>query len=431
MSAPDISAFGQMMAGLLPEPPARIAVAVSGGADSMALAVLAQGWAKAYGVALHAITVDHQLRPESTAEAERVASWLQARGIAHTILTWHHDNLPQANLQAAARDARYRLMTMWCTTHNVQHLLLGHHLDDQAETFLIRLQRGSGVDGLAAMKPVTTRHGLTLLRPLLTIPKDELQDILRGIGQEWIEDPGNHNTDHTRVRMRQLLAEQGIDSYALAATATRMARARDFLEQETARAIATCVTFHTEGYITLDTAVFNALHEEIGLRVLADCIRAMNGQVYRPRFGELHSLHTGLGSPRTLAGCRFMPQNGGLRIQREQVAIAPARPYSLMKKAYGMAASITAAARAARKAVSPRWNPLAGRMCCNMHRKWPIPSPCRKPCCTPCPRCGTLKSRYSSPISVTSRIVPRQHGWIYRLSAGGMGVDHPALLGYT
>lgn len=325
MSAPDISAFGQMMAGLLPEPPARIAVAVSGGADSMALAVLAQGWAKAYGVALHAITVDHQLRPESTAEAERVASWLQARGIAHTILTWHHDNLPQANLQAAARDARYRLMTMWCTTHNVQHLLLGHHLDDQAETFLIRLQRGSGVDGLAAMKPVTTRHGLTLLRPLLTIPKDELQDILRGIGQEWIEDPGNHNTDHTRVRMRQLLAEQGIDSYALAATATRMARARDFLEQETARAIATCVTFHTEGYITLDTAVFNALHEEIGLRVLADCIRAMNGQVYRPRFGELHSLHTGLGSPRTLAGCRFMPQNGGLRIQREQVAIAPGK----------------------------------------------------------------------------------------------------------
>lgn len=325
MSAPDISAFGQMMAGLLPKPPTRIAVAVSGGADSMALAALAQGWAKVRGITLHALTVDHQLRPESTAEAERVASWLQARGIAHTTLTWHHDQLPQANLQAAARDARYRLMTMWCATHDVQHLLLGHHLDDQAETFLIRLQRGSGVDGLAAMKPVSTRHGLILLRPLLTTPKEELQEMLCGIGQEWIEDPSNSNTDHTRVRMRQLLAEQGIDSNSLAATATRMARARDFLEQETARALNTCATFHAEGYITLDTDVFASLHEEIGLRVLADCIRAMNGHVYRPRFGELHSLYTGLASARTLAGCRFMPQSGFLRIQREQVAIPPGK----------------------------------------------------------------------------------------------------------
>lgn len=321
--------FTRLMQAVLPVPPAAVAVAVSGGADSMALALLAASWAQKASVTLHALTVDHRLRPESAEEAAQVGKWLTGRGISHHILIWNYSAKPQSNLQAYARNARYRLMSEWCLAQGVTHLLLAHHLDDQAETFLIRLGRGSGVDGLSAMLPVTRRNAFNLLRPLLDVPKARLIATLEAMGQSWIEDPSNQNPEFTRTKMRTLLpqlADVGIDAASLAATAGRMARARDYLEQQTVRAAADCLISHEAGYLLLDYELFSHLHDEIALRVLALAIRNMSGATYRPRFSELKALFDALTAPRTLAGCKFEPAGDKLHILREPAATASPQP---------------------------------------------------------------------------------------------------------
>lgn len=326
-SLPDGDVFAGMQE-LLPTPPAHLAVAVSGGADSMALCLLTQKWAQQYNITLHALTVDHQLRPESTAEAEQVKHWLAAKGISHHTLTWQGKK-PLANIQAAAREARYQLMADWCKQHHIHHLLLAHHLDDQAETFLIRLGRGSGIDGLAAMHPISHYNGLTLLRPLLAISKMHLIAFLRTHHQDWIEDPSNNKPQYTRTRMRAMLpqlAEAGISTATLATTASHMARARDYLEQQTKAAYHACAIEHEHGYIQLDDSAFRALHPEIGLRVLAMVLNRMNGTHLRPRFQELSGLYAHFGNVRTLNGCLFHLRKGSIFVHREAAALAPPKP---------------------------------------------------------------------------------------------------------
>lgn len=316
--------FCHLMQSLLPDPPHAVAVAVSGGADSMALCLLAQSWARARGVALHALTVNHGLRAESADEAHQVHEWLAAKDIPHHILHWQGDK-PESNTQAAARDARYDLMAEWCAEHHITHLLLAHHRDDQAETFLIRLGRGSGVDGLAAMQPHSTRNNLHLLRPLLDVDKTQLITYLQDIGQQWVEDPSNHDQAYTRSRMRALapaLQEAGISAVTLADTAKRMTRVKDYLHQQTTAAMTDCLIVHEAGYILLDQEMFRRLHDEIALRVLARAIGLMNGSTYRPRFSELKGLFDALGTPRTLAGCKFEPAGDKWLILREPAAIA-------------------------------------------------------------------------------------------------------------
>ena len=145
----------------------RLAVAVSGGPDSLCLCLLAAGWAAARGGVVSALIVDHGLRPEAAAEARQVAAWLRARRIDHHVLRWA-DVKPATGIQAAAREARYRLLGDWCRAAGILHLLLGHHLDDQAETVALRQARQSGAAGLAGMAAVRELAGLRLLRPFLS-----------------------------------------------------------------------------------------------------------------------------------------------------------------------------------------------------------------------------------------------------------------------
>ncbi|HZD25370.1 MAG TPA: tRNA lysidine(34) synthetase TilS, partial [Alphaproteobacteria bacterium] len=152
--------FAALMAPFAPfEATPALAVAVSGGADSLALALLADGWARRRGGVATALTVDHGLRPEAAAEARRVGRWLAARGIPHRILRWRGDK-PATAVQAKARAARYALLADWCRRHGVLHLLTAHHRGDQAETVLMRLAHGSGVDGLAGMARQRRLEGL-------------------------------------------------------------------------------------------------------------------------------------------------------------------------------------------------------------------------------------------------------------------------------
>ncbi|GFO83211.1 MAG: hypothetical protein A49_28380 [Methyloceanibacter sp.] len=198
---------------------AQAAVAVSGGPDSLALLALAAAWAHRHERhAPHALTVDHGLRAESRAEAELVALVAARLGLPHAILTWRHGPV-DAGLQARARAARYDLMAAYCTAHGIPALATAHHLDDQAETFLMRLKRGSGLDGLAAIPEEGSWAGLTLLRPLLDIPKDRLVATAEAAGLPFVADPSNDDARFERGRLRGAMA-------ALAELGSSRARSR-------------------------------------------------------------------------------------------------------------------------------------------------------------------------------------------------------------
>ncbi len=311
------------------EPDATIAVAVSGGADSLALALLADGWARRHRRKLVALTVDHGLRPESKQEAAQVHRWLTGRGIAHHCLRWRGPK-PAANLQAAARQARYGLLRRWCRRHGVRQLLLAHQLEDQAETFLIRAGRGSGVDGLAGIAPVSEGFGMTLIRPLLGVPRVRLEATLRAAGQPWIDDPSNRDPRFLRSRVRAalaLLAPDGLAASRFADTAARMAQVRAALDVATGELARRAVNLEPGGYAWLDAGVLSAAPVEIGQRLLVRLLMAIGGAELPPRLERLERLYAELtgAAPmrgRTLAGCRCMPWRGRVLVCREPAAVA-------------------------------------------------------------------------------------------------------------
>lgn len=202
--------------------PVRLGVAVSGGGDSLALLHLMHDWARANGSDLRAVTVDHGLRAAAPGEAAQVARLCADLGLPHDTLHWTGWD-QSGNLQAEARRARYRLMAGWARGHDLQAVALGHTLDDQAETVLMRLARGSGVDGLSAMAGRRDDLGMRWLRPLLAIRRDDLRAFLSGLGVDWVDDPSNADTRFDRIKTRQALAQLaglGIDAEGLADTAT-------------------------------------------------------------------------------------------------------------------------------------------------------------------------------------------------------------------
>ncbi|MEO3428886.1 tRNA lysidine(34) synthetase TilS [Pelagibius sp. CAU 1746] len=312
-------AFGRLMAELGPfEPRPHVAAAVSGGADSMALALLLADWLAPRGGRLTAFTVDHGLRPGASEEAAWVAGQLKPQGIAHHILRWRGDKpakKPGGSLQAAARAARYELLLRACEARGIFHLALAHHLEDQAETFLLRLGRGSGLDGLAAMAPVSETSGLRLLRPLLALSKAQLVEELEARGQDWIEDPSNADAAFARVRLRRLLPElagEGMTPARLGSATHNLGRARAAIEADVAAALARAVRPDPAGFLDLNPEFLRRESAEVSLRALARCLMAVGGCDYTPRLERLERLHAyledGLERGVTLGGCRILPR---------------------------------------------------------------------------------------------------------------------------
>jgi tRNA(Ile)-lysidine synthase len=310
------------MAGLGPfEARPRIAVAVSGGADSLALMILCQRWAKARGGSVVALSVDHRLRPESNAEARQVARWLRARAIVHHILVWNRTGpRPAAGLQAAARTARYGLLANWCRKHGVLHLALAHHAGDQAETVLMRLVRGGGVDGLAGMSAIASREGVRLIRPLLPVAPERLRATLQAAGQSWLEDPSNRDSIFERVRWRRLIPASlvpGLADGAAEIGTLRRARERDIAD------LLAHARIDPAGFLSLPLAELNAAAADVAERALARCLIVIGGDSYGPRQESLARLRQGLASDqrgRTLGGCRILCRGQRLFIFREAAA---------------------------------------------------------------------------------------------------------------
>lgn len=313
-----------------------LAVAVSGGPDSMALARMLMVWSVENDKTLHIISVDHGLRLEAKDEVEMVGQWVASqdfKDVQHIVLDWSDDK-PETALMENARHARYQLMVEYCRRHQIKNLYLGHHQGDQAETFLIRLSKGSGLDGLASMQDVREYDDtLNLVRPLLNLSKQDLISYCSEHDIPYVEDPSNEDESYLRPRLRQsvdVLSKEGLTPKRLGVTAKRISRARFALEEITESALIKCSAVECEDGYSINFDSLREYPEEIGLRVIQNIIEKMRPDAeYNVRMEKLEELFEALWfapdsfKPRTLGGCIFSLKcdkstaNRALYIQKE------------------------------------------------------------------------------------------------------------------
>ena len=327
-SVPDAAFLEARLRAIAGAPPSALALAISGGGDSTALLLLAAELRDRRALvgaplSLIAFTVDHALRPESRDEAEAVARLCAGLKIDHEILTWRRAGpAPSANIQAEARNARYRLMAERRRALAVGPLITAHTLDDVAETFVMRLSRGSGVDGLSQMaeRRVEDCGGdppLEVWRPFLETSSAALRAVCAARGVDWIEDPSNADARFARVQARkalELLAPLGLTTERLARTAQTMARAREALDASAAETLRAAAALEPAcGALKLRVEPLRAAPREVGLRALAAAMRWVGGAAdYPPRFDSLEAafdamLGDAAFSGRTLHGCVLAP----------------------------------------------------------------------------------------------------------------------------
>jgi tRNA(Ile)-lysidine synthase len=331
-----------------------LVLAVSGGPDSVALMWLAARWRRALarGPELIVVTVDHGLRPEAAREARQVKQLAAELGLTHRTLRWRGVK-PATGLPAAARSARYHLLAKAARAAGARHVLTAHTRDDQAETVLMRLLRGSGIAGLSAMARVSERDGIVLARPLLDVPKSQLIATLKRARLGFADDPTNRDPAYTRPRLRALLpqlAAEGGDARNLARLAARLARANAAVEvladgAERFLRLRTRGDAPQPGLRRFDAAAFAVLPEEVRLRLLLRAIDAI-GHEGPAELGKVESLLAGLDQAiakagrappdrrpalkQTLAGAIISLEAGQIRI-----APAPARRSGGRRRAGG------------------------------------------------------------------------------------------------
>lgn len=348
--------FADAMGALLgPDFPTDLGVAVSGGGDSMVMLHLAAGWARIYGIKLWVVTVDHGLRAESAAEAAMVADEARGLGLTHSNLRWEGWD-GQGNLQAAARRARLDLIGRWRGV--VGHVLMAHTMDDQAETFLMRLARGSGVEGLSAMAglsrvaqgafmplrmpdgppwPATVQGHWHVVRPLLGATRAELRHFAKLLHIPFVDDPSNADPRFDRVKFRALLDPLdavGLSRSRLAGTAMRQARARVALAAR-AHDVALRVAHELDGAVVFDRDALAEIEADTQLRLVAAAVQMVSSSPYRPRETALEAAveRAMSGGAATLQGAILVPQGRKLWVAREHEAVAecatPAGPAGL------------------------------------------------------------------------------------------------------
>jgi tRNA(Ile)-lysidine synthase len=309
-----------------------VVLAVSGGPDSVALLWLAARWRSKLkrGPRLIAVTIDHGLRKKAKREARDVKHLARTLGIEHRTLRWREAK-PRTGVPAAAREARYRLLAEAARASGATHVATAHTRDDQAETLLMRLLRGSGVAGLSAMAAETEREGVLLARPLLDISKSELSATLEAAGIGFADDPSNRDVAFTRPRLRALmpaLAAEGADTRTLARLASRLARANAAVE---------VLADGAERYLTLtdrsashggyDARAFAALPEEIRLRLLRRAIDR-HGHEGPAELGKIEALLAAVDKAMADGQTRLKQTLAGaaISLSRGRILVQPAPP---------------------------------------------------------------------------------------------------------
>ena len=298
-------------------------LAVSGGSDSMALMWLAARWAQATGWPgkLRVAVVDHGLRPEAADEARFVQREAKKLGLNPHVLKWAGPH-PKTGIPAAAREARYELLCGLARKFDAV-VLTAHTQDDQAETLLMRLARGSGIDGLAAMEAWSTRNGASLFRPLLGVSRDRLRATLREAGMKWLDDPTNENTAHERVRVRRtlnVLEDLGLTREAIALSAHRLGRARAALEVATSGLMQVAVRIECNSFASVSLEGWKHGPAELQVRTVLAAARMFGGGKEVSLSGAERVrdwMLTGQSRATTFAGCRFARRAKAILVGRE------------------------------------------------------------------------------------------------------------------
>jgi tRNA(Ile)-lysidine synthase len=301
------------------EPNPALAVAVSGGADSMGLAVLARDWVGRIAGSVRALVVDHGLRAASSNEAQVTVERLGRLGIAGRIFGLS-DLTPGSALAERSRIMRYQVLANACAEAGILHLLLGHHAADQVETLAMRVLRGSQTHGLAGMPALREIAGVRLIRPLLGVEPSVLRDFLIARGIDWIEDPSNQDLRALRPRLRRALAS-ATHSGGLPDALSSVGRLRRREEEEAGAELAQRAAIRPEGFALLSPG-------RISVAALRALVRTIGGAGYAPSHTQISQLAARPG-PATVAGVRILPAGrlgDGMLIVREEAAIGAAVP---------------------------------------------------------------------------------------------------------
>ena len=298
-----------------------VGVAVSGGSDSVALLhVMA-----AAGVRVSAVTINHDLRAGAADEARFVAGLCAGLGVPHSVLVWDHGG-PKGNLPDAARRARYGLIAGWAQARGIVRVMLGHTADDQAETVLMGLARGAGLDGLCGMRAWWEQGAVRFERPLLDVPRAKLRGYLGRAGVAWMDDPTNDDTQYQRVRARKamvVLRPLGISIESLSQVARNLAAAKAALVASAAEAAARlgqercgALIFQRDGFLALEV--------DLRRRLLIAALRWTSTAEYAPRAEAILRVQAAISEGRdaTLWGCRVRVSDTEVRIVREPRAVA-------------------------------------------------------------------------------------------------------------
>ena len=305
----------------------KFAVAVSGGPDSLALAFLAKCFSLKNNVGIKYFIVDHKLRRESSIEAKTVINILKKIDINCKILNWNGKK-PLKNIQSLARDKRYSLLVNECKKNNIKNLLLGHHLDDLSENFLIRMVRGSGLKGLVSFNKRTKYkdQNLDILRPLLDFEKKDLIHISKEVFSFFIKDPSNLNKDFKRTRIRNLLdslEKEGLDKKKLILTINNLKDSDSSIKFYVDRNLKENVVFLKDKNIYILSQIFFNQSHEIIFRSLTQIIQKLGKKYYPVRGKSINELIKGINtksfSKVALGGCFIDRVNKTILISKENL----------------------------------------------------------------------------------------------------------------
>ena len=320
----------------------KIAIAVSGGVDSMVLMNLAKESDFLNDKNVFILVVDHGLRAESKQEAKFVKNEAKKLGFPTRILKWKGSK-PNKRIQEEARNKRYSLLINFCRENNINNLYLAHHLDDQIETFLFRMFRGSGLQGLTSFSSSYERNGLTLIRPLIDTPKSELISYARRKKINWVEDPSNENQKYDRVKLRKVLPliyKEGFDKKVFLKSVKKLRLANQALDQITKEFVLQYVIIKKNISVFIKKELFLTAPEDVQLRVLQNTIRIFSGErYYSPNYLKILNLMNWARndnniSAKTLGGTIFRKRKGGLILYKEVKKLNDIKPIKLSKSKY-------------------------------------------------------------------------------------------------
>ena len=298
-------------------------VAVSGGPDSLALTALSKAYSQNNKCKIYYVLIDHNIRKESTKEALSVKKLLKKHNITLNILK--NKKIINKNIQSQAREVRYDLLATYCRKNKIKTILTAHNLEDQVETFFIRLSRGSGLHGLSSMKQLNKiKHNIFLYRPLLDIKKNQLIKITKAVFGKYHKDPSNNNMKYLRTRIRKLkiiLEKSGISYEQIFRSINNLGSSRDTLDLYFDGAYSSTVK-KKNNQTKIIIKKFNELNKEMKMRVFSKSIKEFTKSYYSPRSKKIINLIEKLENKKnikfTLAGCIILREKAHIIIKKEK-----------------------------------------------------------------------------------------------------------------